>query len=129
MLFRSRVLVPAPVTSVKNDLLVAVSNAGHILVFPVKALPELARGKGNKIIGIPSKKAASREEFMAAVSCVPQGEALVIISGQRHMTLSPKELKDYVGERGRRGLKLPRGYRTVEGMYPESRLPGRTPKA
>ena len=125
----ARVLVPAPVTSVKNDLLVAVSNAGHILVFPVKALPELARGKGNKIIGIPSKKAASREEFMAAVSCVPQGEALVIISGQRHMTLSPKELKDYVGERGRRGLKLPRGYRTVEGMYPESRLPGRTPKA
>ncbi len=125
----ARVLVPAPVTSVKNDLLVAVSNAGHILVFPVKALPELARGKGNKIIGIPSKKAASREEFMAAVSCVPEGEALVIISGQRHMTLSPKELKDYAGERGRRGLKLPRGYRTVEGMYPESRLPGRTPKA
>ena len=125
----ARVLVPAPVTNVKSDLLVAVSSAGHILVFPVKALPELARGKGNKIMGIPSKKAASHEEFMAVVSCVPEGEALVIISGQRHMTLSPKELKDYAGERGRRGLKLPRGYRTVEGMYPESRLPGRTPKA
>ncbi len=125
----ARVLVPAPVTNVKNDLLVAVSSAGHILVFPVKALPELARGKGNKIMGIPSKKAASHEEFMAAVSCVPEGEALVIISGQHHMTLSPKELKSYVGERGRRGLKLPRGYRTVDGMYPESRLPGKTPKA
>ncbi|MHB8405262.1 MAG: DNA topoisomerase IV subunit A [Gammaproteobacteria bacterium] len=125
----ARVLVPAPVTDVKSDLLVAVSSAGHILVFPVKALPELARGKGNKIMGIPSKKAASHEEFMAAVSCVPEGEALVIISGQRHMTLSPKELKSYVGERGRRGLKLPRGYRTVDGIYPESRLPGKTPKA
>lgn len=125
----ARVLVPAPVTNVKSDLLVAVSSAGHILVFPIKALPELARGKGNKVMGIPSKKAASHEEFMAAVSCVPEGEALVIISGQRHMTLSPKELKSYAGERGRRGLKLPRGYRTVEGMYPEARLPGKTPKA
>ncbi|MDE2092093.1 MAG: DNA topoisomerase IV subunit A, partial [Gammaproteobacteria bacterium] len=120
----ARVLVPAPVKNIKDDLVVAVSSAGHILVFPVKGLPELARGKGNKIMGIPSKKAASHEEFMAAITCVPEGEALVILSGQRHMSLSPKELKDYVGERGRRGLKLPRGYRTVEGMYAESRLPG-----
>ena len=120
----ARVLVPAPVKNIKDDLVVAVSSAGHILVFPVKGLPELARGKGNKIMGIPSKKAASHEEFMAAITCVPEGEALVILSGQRHMSLSPKELKDYVGERGRRGLKLPRGYRTVEGIYAESRLPG-----
>ena len=125
----ARVVVPAPVQNLKNDLVVAVSSAGHILVFPVKELPELARGKGNKIMGIPSKKAASHEEFMAAVTCVPEGESLVILSGQRHMSLSPKELKDYIGERGRRGLKLPRGYRTVEGMYPESRLPGNTPKS
>jgi len=125
----ARVLVPAPVQNLKNDLVVAVSSAGHILVFPVKALPDLARGKGNKIMGIPSKKAASHEEFMAAVTCVPEGESLVILSGQRHMSLSPKELKDYIGERGRRGLKLPRGYRTVEGMYPESRVPGSTPKS
>ncbi|MGH8403138.1 MAG: DNA gyrase subunit A, partial [Gammaproteobacteria bacterium] len=60
----ARVLVPAPVRNVKSDLLAAVSSAGHILVFPVKQLPELARGKGNKIMGIPAKKAASHEEFM-----------------------------------------------------------------
>ena len=120
----ARVLVPAPIANVKNDLLVAVSSEGHILVFPVKALPELARGKGNKIMGIPSKKAASHEEYMAAVSCVPEAEGLVILSGARHMTLSAKELKEYAGERGRRGLKLPRGWRTVEAMYPESTMAG-----
>ncbi|MGB9430594.1 MAG: DNA topoisomerase IV subunit A [Gammaproteobacteria bacterium] len=125
----ARVLVPAPIRNVKSDLITAVSSEGHILVFPVKALPELARGKGNKIMGIPSKKAASHEEYMAAVTCVPVDEGLVILSGQRHMTLSPKELKEYVGERGRRGLKLPRGWRTVEAMYPESRMPGKTPSA
>ena len=125
----ARVLVPAPLKSMKTDLIVAVSSEGHILVFPVKALPELARGKGNKIMGIPSRKAASHEEFMAAVTCAPADEALVIFSGQRHMTLSPRELREYAGERGRRGLKLPRGYRSVEGMYPESRVPGKATAA
>ena len=125
----ARVLVPAPLKNMKTDLIVAVSSEGHILVFPVKALPELARGKGNKIMGIPSKKAASHEEFMAAVTCAPADEALVIFSGQRHMTLSPRELREYAGERGRRGLKLPRGYRSVEGMYPESRVPGKATAA
>ncbi len=125
----ARVLVPAPVKNIKSDWVVAVSSAGHILVFPVKGLPELARGKGNKIMGIASKQAASHEEFMAAVTCVPEGEALVILSGQRHMSLSSKELRDYIGERGRRGLKLPRGYRSVEALYPESRFPGNAPKS
>ena len=120
----ARVLVPAPVKNVKSDLLASVSSEGHILVFPVRALPELARGKGNKIMGIPSKKAASHEEYMAAVTCVPADEGLVILSGARHMTLSAKELREYSGERGRRGLKLPRGWRTVEAMYPESRTGG-----
>ncbi len=125
----ARVLVPAPVADVKGDLLAVVSSAGHILVFPVKALPELARGKGNKIMGIPSKKAASHEEYMAATACVPEGEGLVILSGSRHMTLSAKELREYAGERGRRGLKLPRGWRTVESLYPESRAPGKATAA
>ncbi|MGH8292186.1 MAG: DNA gyrase C-terminal beta-propeller domain-containing protein, partial [Gammaproteobacteria bacterium] len=122
----ARVLVPAPVRNVKSDLLAAVSSAGHILVFPVKQLPELARGKGNKIMGIPAKKAASHEEFMAAATCVPEGEALVVLSGSRHMTLPAKELRAYAGERGRRGLKLPRGWRAVDAVYPESRMAGRT---
>ena len=120
----ARVLVPSPVKNMKNDLLAAVSSEGHILVFPVNQLPELARGKGNKIMGISSKKAASHEEYMAAIACVPADEGLVILSGSRHMTLSAKELREYSGERGRRGLKLPRGWRTVEAMYPESRMAG-----
>jgi topoisomerase-4 subunit A len=119
----AKVVVPAPLKNPKTDLLVSVSSEGHILAFPVKELPELPRGKGNKIMGIPSKKAASREELMTTVTVVPADESLVILSGQRHMKLTPKELKDYAGERGRRGLKLPRGYRTVDGLYPESRVP------
>ena len=120
-----KVLVPAPVKDLKTDLLVAVSNEGHILVFAVKNLPELARGKGNKIMGISTKKHASHEQFMAAVTCVPADEPVVVVCGTRHMSLSPKELKEFLGERGRKGLKLPRNYRNVDALYPESRWPTR----
>ncbi|MGH8278560.1 MAG: DNA topoisomerase IV subunit A [Gammaproteobacteria bacterium] len=119
----ARVLVPAPVANTATDLLAAVDSAGHILVFPMKKLPELARGKGNKIMSIPSKKAASREEYLTAVTSVAANEGLVIMAGSRHMTLSAKALQGYAGERGRRGLKLPRGWRAVEAMYPESQSP------
>jgi topoisomerase-4 subunit A len=121
----AKVSIPAPVKDLKTDLLVAVSNEGHILAFAVKNLPELARGKGNKIMGISTKKHATREQFMAAVTSVPADEGLVIVSGGRHMTLSAKELREYLGDRGRKGLKLPRGYRTVDAIYPESKWPGR----
>ncbi|HEV2112249.1 MAG TPA: DNA topoisomerase IV subunit A, partial [Gammaproteobacteria bacterium] len=121
----AKVCIPAPIKELKTDLLVAISNEGHILAFAVKNLPELARGKGNKIMGISTKKHASREQFMAAVTSVAADEGLVIVSGGRHMTLTAKELKDYLGDRGRKGLKLPRGYRTVDAIYPESHWPGR----
>ncbi len=121
----AKVCIPAPIKDIKTDLLVAISNEGHILAFAVKNLPELARGKGNKIMGISTKKHASREQFMAAVTSIAADDGLVIVSGGRHMTLSAKELRDYLGDRGRKGLKLPRGYRTVDAIYPESRWPGK----
>lgn len=118
----ARVMLPVPVFDPEQDLLAAVSSEGHLLIFPVAELPELARGKGNKILGIPSKKAARREEYMAAVACIPAGDGLVVFSGQRHMTLKNGELEHYLGERGRRGLKLPRGYRKVDQLVPASWL-------
>ncbi|HWP94328.1 MAG TPA: DNA topoisomerase IV subunit A [Gammaproteobacteria bacterium] len=121
----ARVLTPAPVRDPGNDLVVATSSAGNMLVFPVKDLPELARGKGNKILNVPPKKVAAREEYLTAVTSLPAGEALVVVSGQRHMTLVGKELAPYRGERGQRGAKLPRGWRTVEALWPASLFPRR----
>ena len=45
---------------VAEALLAAVNSDGRLLAFPVTELPEMPRGKGNKIFGIPSKKAAAR---------------------------------------------------------------------
>ena len=110
------VLPPVAVADPALDRLAAITNTGHLLVFPVADLPELARGKGNKILGIPSAKVAAREEFLCALAVVPPGVGLTILSGKRHFTLKPADLDAYQGERGRRGHLLPRGFQRVDGI-------------
>lgn len=100
----------------EQTLLATVSNDGRLLVFPVTELPELARGKGNKIMNIPSARAKAREEFVIAVALICPGQSLTLCSGKRHVTLKPADLDHYRGERGRRGNKLPRGFQKVDGV-------------
>jgi topoisomerase-4 subunit A len=94
----------------------AVSSGGHLLVFAARDLPELPRGKGNRILGIPAGKLKSGEEKLVAVAVLGALDGLLVRSGQRHMTLKPGDLAHYAGERGRRGLVLPRGWRTVDAL-------------
>jgi topoisomerase-4 subunit A len=97
----------------------AVSNEGRLLVFPLEELPSLSRGKGNKLMGIPTARLKAREEFLIAVAVLSETQALTIWAGKRHLTLKPSELQHYRGERGRRGSKLPRGFQRVERMTVE----------
>lgn len=115
----SQVLQPAIVTEVENSYVVAVSNEGRMLLFPLPDLPQLARGKGNKIISIPSARVQNREEFMLAVQVITARDSLVIYAGKRHLNLKFSELEHYRGERGRRGNKLPRGFQKVDRMEVE----------
>lgn len=110
----AQILPPQPVADVTQDLLAAVSNEGRLLVFQVSELPELARGKGNKIMNIPAARAQAREEYMLAVCVLKPGQALTLHAGRRHLTLKATDLEHYRGERGRRGNKLPRGFQKVD---------------
>ncbi len=112
----ARVLAPALVTDKENDRVVAISNEGRMLVFPVSELPVLSRGKGNKIIGIPGKRVVTREEFVVAVAVVSEQGKLTAHSGKRYITLKGSDLDHYQGERGRRGNKLPRGFQKVDAV-------------
>ena len=98
----------------KKDWVVSVSNEGRMLIFPISDLPRLVRGKGNKIINIPSKRAAERIEFVSAMTVLSQDSVLTIYAGRRHHNLKPADLDHYRGERGRRGNKLPRGFQNVD---------------
>ncbi len=112
----SGVLAPAQVPAAEGALLCAASSEGKLLVFPVKDLPELPRGKGNKIFGLSSKKVASREEYLAGITVVAPDQNLIVRCGERKMTLRFSDLKDYRGERAQRGAVLPRGWRKVERL-------------
>ncbi len=110
----ARALMPARISSLQEDLLVAISNEGRMLAFPVEQLPQLSRGKGNKILSIPSARVKSREEFVVALAVVAPGGKLVVHAGKRHHSLKWADLEHYQGERGRRGNKLPRGFQKVD---------------
>ncbi|MBL4828031.1 MAG: DNA topoisomerase IV subunit A, partial [Spongiibacteraceae bacterium] len=110
----SHVLQPATVTNTENSYVAAVSNEGRMLLFPLAELPVMARGKGNKIIGIPSARVQAREEFVVAVAVINEKDVLRVYAGKRYINLKFSELDHYKGERGRRGHKLPRGFQKVD---------------
>src|SRR5690606_6770980 len=111
----ARVLQPAAVASVDADRIVAATSAGHLLAFPVSELPELDKGKGNKIIEIPKAKRGT--ERVVAIAVVPPGGTLSVKSGARTMSLSFKDLDQYLGARASRGGLLPRGWQKVDGLH------------
>ena len=92
-----------------------------MLMFPVSELPVMSRGKGNKIINIPSAKLAEREEFVVALTVLHKEQILVIHSGKRYLKMKYADLEHYVGERARRGNKLPRGFQKVDRLNVESK--------
>ncbi len=116
----AKVLPPVPVSKPDSNLIAAVTNEGRLLVFPVSDLPELARGKGNKIINVPSARAAAREELVIAIACFAPEDTLMVHAGRQHLKLKPADIEHYRGERGRRGNKLPRGYQRVDSLDVEA---------
>ena len=103
-----------------SDRLAVIGTGGHLLVFPISDLPEMPRGKGNKLIAIPKARPGEEQERVAYLAVIHQGGGLLITAGKRHLTLQPGDkpgdLDAYQGERGRRGKLLPRGYQRVEAV-------------
>lgn len=112
----AKVLPPVKVRSLENDYIVAVSSEGHMLVTELANLPQMAKGKGNKIINVPSAKLKDGEEWICAIDLVQDGEKLVIYAGKKHKTMSGSEVDEHYGEAGKRGHKLPRGYQKVDAI-------------
>ena len=98
----------------------AISNIGRLLIFKIDELPMLAKGKGNKIINIPTAKFVAKEEFMAHAQLISLSSSLRIDRvGKGSLTLKLKDLENYISSRAKRGNMLPQGYRKVIGMAEE----------
>lgn len=112
-------LAPQKVMDLESQYVAAVTNEGRLLLFPIAELPKLPKGKGNKIIAISPQRVASGEEFCAGVAILNESSRLILFSGKRELKLTFKDLANFQGERGRRGLKLPRGFRQVDRFLVE----------
>lgn len=112
----AQVMAPVLVQHPEQGRVVAISNEGRMLAFDVASLPQMAKGKGNKMISIPSARAADREELVVAMACVQPNDLLTAYAGKRFMSFAEKDLEEYLGERGRRGLKLPRGFQRIDAL-------------
>lgn len=104
----AKVLKPETLSE-SASLLVSLTSAGRMLIFPVRDLPALSKGKGNKIISIPAANAKARSELLVKLFLISEQTSLEFHSGKRKITLKPEDLQKFRAERGRKGSQLPRG--------------------
>ncbi|WGE91933.1 DNA topoisomerase IV subunit A [Actinobacillus genomosp. 1] len=105
----AKVLPPQLIDNETELSLVAMSSVGRMLVFPITELPQLSKGKGNKIINISAQAAKEGNELLARLLLVKPIQSLVFVSGKRKITLKPSDIDNYRGERARKGSQLVRG--------------------
>jgi len=115
----AQIIHPSKFIDIETDMIAAVTSAGYLLIIDAKQLPQLPRGKGNKIINVPSKKLKAGEEHIVSIVALPQGAKLIVHAGKKHKSIQGGEIVEYQGERGKRGKLLPNGYRNVTRLETE----------
>lgn len=113
---KANVLNVKKLTNKEHDKLACVTNTGRLLIFKAQELPILSRGKGNKLLNIPTMKALLREEFIVDIAVIFAGATLTVHAGRRHFSLKENDFCHYEAERGKRGSKLPRGLQNVTAL-------------
>lgn len=113
----ARVLPLLTVNDIDSSYIALATNTGYFLIISMQELPILARGKGNKMIQIPPKKLESHEEFISKIVILPtKNSKLMLTSGKKQFTLKNSDLANYIGKRGQRGHKLPRGLQKLDAL-------------
>jgi len=114
----AKVLKPTAVKS-DEDFLAVVTLQGRLLIFPVSELPALAKGKGNKLIQIPSADLSNGSDKVVAIIAIAAAGELKVIAGKRHIQLKGADITHYSSSRAKRGLALPRGFQRVDALESE----------
>ncbi len=109
----AKVMRVIKVDDLENQFVAVTTNRGRLLVFPISELPVLSKGKGNKLIQIPSKEMKSGEEFVVSICVLLETQNLKVTAGKRHLTIKFQDLNNYIGKRARRGNLLPKGYQNL----------------
>ena len=111
----SAVLTPQEVLDLETNLLAAVTDQGHLLIFPLSELPEFSRGTGQKILHLPKTKRYGQES-MVDLAVLPEAATLRVHAGKRYLNMKGSELDAFRGDRASRGKRLPRGFQSVDAL-------------
>tara|TARA_A100001015_G_C15036010_1_gene736255 strand:- start:1291 stop:3510 length:2220 start_codon:yes stop_codon:yes gene_type:complete len=90
-----------------------ISMQGRILIIAKNDIPNLSKGKGNKLLQIHKKDVEANTDKLAFVVAFTEQCTLVLHAGKRFFKVPPSEHLTYIGTRGQRGTQLPRGFRHV----------------
>ncbi|WP_036772624.1 DNA topoisomerase IV subunit A [Photorhabdus australis] len=107
----ANVMTPLEINNEQDDMLLAITSTGRMLMFPVADLPQLSKGKGNKIISV---QGASGDDLLSWLFILPPQSSITLHCGKRKLTLRPEDLQKFRAERGRKGTSLPRGLQRIE---------------
>ncbi len=110
----AKALPPQRVMDYGNDWLAAVTNTGRMIVFAVGDLPQMEKGKGDKVLAIPGAKVAKREEYLVGIAVIPENGKIRILAADKELAMKQEQIDKYISERGLRGAKLPKGYQEVK---------------
>ena len=106
-------LMPVAYDPDASNTVICATSDGYLLAFPIEDVPELSKGKGNKLINVPPKRLKSGEEFVVGLTVMAEKEEILVWAGQRYMRMSAKDIEHFRGDRAHRGRKLPRGFQRV----------------
>jgi len=112
----SKVMKVVKVDDLESQFVAVATNIGRLLIFPIAELPILSKGKGNKLIQIPSKDVKERQEFVVGICVLLESQNLKVYAGKHHQTFKFQDLTNYIGNRARRGNTLPKGYTNVASI-------------
>ena len=106
-------VMPVLIRDGEGSLVVCATSEGYLLAFPLEDVPELAKGKGNKLINVPPKRLKAGDEFVVGLAVMAEKDEILVWAGQRYLRLGHKDIEHFRGERAHRGRKLPRGFQRV----------------
>ncbi len=89
------------------------SQDGKLLLFPLSDIPEMTKGKGNRLFTL------SKGTTMLGINVLKANQKLLVSKDRKNLELTPKEWKAYVGVMGDKGQKLPKGFEKIQKLTVE----------
>jgi len=109
---KSKVMKIVLVEDLESQYVAVATNRGRLLIFPIAELPLLSKGKGNKLIQIPSTDLTARKELISGLCALNETQKLRVYYGKRKPIYKPEDWIHFISHRARRGKELRPGYVT-----------------